>query len=221
MRVLLVEDDSMIGQAVMKSLKDHSYAVDWVQDGQAALDTMRLHVYDLVLLDLGLPKRDGMDVLRTIRADNDPVPVLVVTARDAVSERVSGLDLGADDFLSKPFKMVELLARMRAVARRKNGSTGNPVLSNGIVDLDPSNRTLSFNEHAAVLTAKEYAIMRALLIRPGAILSKDRLEEMVYGWNEEVESNAIDFLIHGIRKKVGAAVIKNIRGAGWMVAKSP
>ncbi|MEO6958447.1 MAG: response regulator transcription factor [Burkholderiaceae bacterium] len=220
MRVLLVEDDSMIGQAVMKSLKDHSYAVDWVQDGQAALDTMRLHAYDLVLLDLGLPKRDGMDVLRTIRAHNDPVPVLIVTARDAVSERVSGLDLGADDFLSKPFKMVELLARMRAVARRKSGNTGNPVLSNGVVSLDPSSRTLLFNEHAAVLTAKEYAIMRALLIRPGAILSKDRLEEMVYGWNEEVESNAIDFLIHGIRKKVGAAVIKNIRGAGWMVAKS-
>jgi two-component system OmpR family response regulator len=221
MRVLLVEDDSMIGQAVMNSLKDHSYAVDWVHDGQAALDTMRLYVYDLVLLDLGLPKRDGMDVLRAIRARNDPVPVLIVTARDAVSERVSGLDLGADDFLSKPFKIVELLARMRAVTRRKNGNTGNPVLSNGLVDLDPSSRSLSFNEHTAVLTAKEYAIMRALLIRPGAILSKDRLEEMVYGWNEEVESNAIDFLIHGIRKKVGSAVIKNIRGAGWMVAKSP
>ena len=209
----------MIGAAVVKSLKDEAYAVDWVHDGQTALDTMRLHQYDLVLLDLGLPRRDGLDVLKATRFADNPVPILILTARDTVEVRVQGLDLGADDFILKPFQMMEVQARIRAVMRRKSGNTASPILSNGAIALDPLSRELSFDGQAAVLTAKEYAIMHALLIKPGAILSKERLEETVYGWNEEVESNAIDFLIHGIRKKVGTTVIKNVRGAGWMVAK--
>jgi two-component system, OmpR family, response regulator len=218
MRVLLVEDDAMIGNVVQQALRDASYAVDWVRDGQDALITLGAVVYDLVLLDLGLPRTDGMAVLRAIRAGKNDVPVLVLTARDATEDRVAGLDCGADDYLVKPFVMSELLARMRAITRRKQ-SSASPVLSNGVVALDPATHEASVNGAAVRLTAREFSLLHALLLRPGAILSRAELENRIYGWNEEVESNAVEFLIHSLRKKLGSATIKNVRGVGWMVSK--
>ena len=218
MRVLLVEDDRMIGDVVSQSLKDESYAVDWVRDGQTALDTLATQVYDVVLLDLGLPRKDGMEVLRGVRVKNNPVPVLVITARDTLDDRIRGLDSGADDYILKPFEMPELLARMRAVVRRKGGVAG-PVMSNGVVSLDPATREVSLNGDAIVLSGREFALLMALMVRPGAILSRSDLEDRIYGWNEEVESNALEFIIHSLRKKLGADAIKNVRGMGWMVAK--
>ena len=218
MRVLLVEDDRMIGDVVSQSLKDESYAVDWVRDGKTALDTLATQMYDVVLLDLGLPKKDGMEVLRGIRAKNNPVPVLVITARDTLDDRIRGLDSGADDYILKPFEMAELLARMRAVVRRKGGVAG-PVLTNGVIALAPATREVDLNGAAVALSGREFALLMALMVRPGAILSRSDLEDRIYGWNEEVESNAVEFIIHALRKKLGAEVIKNVRGMGWMVAK--
>ncbi|MBC7686423.1 MAG: response regulator transcription factor [Bdellovibrionales bacterium] len=219
MRVLLVEDDSMIGNVVQQELRDASYAVDWVCDGQAALTSMAAVSYSLVLLDLGLPKKDGMEVLRTMRASGNGVPVLVLTARDATDERVAGLDGGADDYLVKPFAMSELLARMRALTRRKESTVG-PTLSNGTVTLDPSTHQARVGDAQVRLTAREFSLLQSLLLRPGAILSRSELENRLYGWNEEVESNAVEFLIHALRKKLGAEIIKNVRGVGWMVSKA-
>ncbi|WP_061533348.1 response regulator transcription factor [Collimonas arenae] len=218
MRVLLVEDDRMIGEAVEQALKDATYAVDWVRDGQAALLAVGTQAYDAVLLDLGLPKRDGVTVLQSIRAQGNPVPLLIVTARDAVEDRIQGLDSGADDYVLKPFEMSELLARIRAVMRRKAGVSG-PVLSNGVLSLDPVSREVSIDGVATRLSAREFSLLQALLLRPGAILSRSELEDRIYGWNEEVESNAVEFLIYSLRKKLGSAAIKNVRGMGWMVSK--
>lgn len=219
MRVLLVEDDAMIGAAVQAALRDASYATDWVCNGQTALDTATCQHYDLVLLDLGLPGKDGQDVLRTLRARNNAVPLLIITARDALEQRLQGLDGGADDYVLKPFEMAELLARMRAVLRRKGGSAA-PMLGNGIVSLDPATREATVAAAAPVqLSNREFALLQALLLRPGAILSRSELEERIYGWGEEVESNAVEFLIHALRKKLGAATIKNVRGVGWMTSK--
>lgn len=219
MRVLLVEDDPMIGVAVQGALKDASYATDWVKNGQGALTALGGQHYDLVLLDLGLPGKDGFEVLASIRAQDNPVPLLIITARDGLDDRLRGLDGGADDYVSKPFQMAELLARMRAVLRRKGG-TGAPVLSNGIVSLDPATKEASAHGAAPVqLSNREFALLQALLVRPGAILSRSDLEDRIYGWGEEVESNAVEFLIHALRRKLGSVVIKNVRGVGWMVSK--
>ncbi|WP_024505997.1 response regulator transcription factor [Bradyrhizobium sp. ARR65] len=219
MRVLLIEDDRMIGTAVQQALKDAAYAVDWVMDGETAIHAAESEAYELALLDLGLPKADGRDVLRHLRALGRRLPIIIVTARDGVDERIEGLDLGADDYLIKPFEMRELLARMRAVLRRE-GSGASPVLSNGKLSLDPATREASFIGESAMLTAREFALLQALLARPGTILSRGELERQIYGWNEEIESNAIEFLIHTIRKKLGAAAIRNVRGVGWMVDRS-
>ena len=218
MRVLLVEDDSMIGEVVAEALKDASYAVDWVRDGQAALNTLADQVYGVVLLDLGLPKKDGLEVLHSIRAKDNPVPVLVITARDTLDDRIRGLDGGADDYILKPFEMTELLARMRAVVRRKGG-VASPVLSNGRLSLDPATREVSLDGQQWRLSGREFSLLHALMVRPGAILSRTDLEDRLYGWNEEVESNAVEFLIHSLRKKLGSDAIKNVRGVGWMVSK--
>ena len=213
MRVLLVEDDPMIGSAVQAALKDASYAADWVKDGSAALTALAAQHYDLVLLDLGLPGRDGLDVLRTLRSRESALPVLVVTARDAVDDRV------ADDYILKPFEISELLARMRAVLRR-HGGVATPVLTSAMLTLDPATREASAHGQPPVqLSNREFALLHALMQRPGAILSRADLEDRVYGWGEEVESNAIEYLIHSLRKKLGSEAIRNIRGAGWMVSK--
>jgi two-component system OmpR family response regulator len=220
MRVLLVEDDPMIGNAIMASLKDESYAVDWLRNGQTALQTMSCQYYDFVLLDLGLPGKDGLDVLNRLRSSGNNVPLLIITARDGVDDRILGLDTGADDYLAKPFEMRELLARMRAVIRRKGGMAA-PELTNGVISLDLVTREVRVNDTAPIiLSNREFSLLQALILRPGAILSRRELEERIYGWGEEVESNAVDFLIHALRKKLGAEAIKNVRGAGWMVAKN-
>jgi two-component system OmpR family response regulator len=216
MRVLLIEDDKMVGAAVEQALKDAAYAVDWVTDGETAIHAAENEAYEVALLDLGLPRADGREVLRRFRALGRKLPVIIVTARDGVDDRIDGLDLGADDYLVKPFEIRELLARMRAVLRRQ-GSGSSAVLSNGKLHLDPATWEASFLGEGAVLTAREFALLSALLTRPGTILSRSELERQVYGWNEEVESNAIEFLIHAIRKKLGAAAIRNVRGVGWMV----
>jgi two-component system OmpR family response regulator len=219
MRILLIEDDQMIGEAVSIALKDAAYAVDWVKDGAMANDVLEHGDHQAVLLDLGLPKRDGLEVLRRLRQGGSSVPVIVITARDGVDYRIKGLDFGADDYMVKPFDVNELLARLRAVVRRQGGQAA-PLLSNGKVTLDQSTREARCGEVVAQLSAREFSLLHALLLRPGAILTRSELEESIYGWNEEVESNAVDFLIHGVRKKMGADVIKNVRGAGWMVDKS-
>ncbi len=220
MRVLLVEDDPMIGAAIRDALKDASYAADWVKNGQTALTTLGGQHYDLVLLDLGLPGKDGLDVLTRIRAWDNPIPLLIITARDGLDDRLRGLDGGADDYVLKPFAMAELLARMRAVLRRKGGNAA-PVLSNGVVALDPATREATVNGGPPVqLSNREFSLLHALLVRPGAILSRSQLEDRIYGWGEEVESNAVEFLIHVLRRKLGSEAIKNVRGVGWMVSKS-
>jgi two-component system, OmpR family, response regulator len=219
MRVLLIEDDRMIGTAMQQALKDAAYAVDWVTDGETALHAAENESYELALLDLGLPKADGREVLRRLRTLGRRLPVIIVTARDGVDDRIDGLDLGADDYLVKPFEIRELLARMRAVLRRE-GSGFPALLGNGKLSLDPATREASFLGESALLTAREFALLQALLARPGTVLSRSELERQIYGWNEEVESNAIEFLIHTIRKKLGATAIRNVRGVGWMADRS-
>jgi len=220
MRVLLIEDDRMVGAAVAQALKDAAYAVDWVADGGSAIEAVEVETYDVALLDLGLPDRDGREVLRRLRQNGCTLPVIVVTARDGLDDRIDGLDLGADDYIAKPFEIRELLARMRAVLRRP-GSGAVPLLSNGVISLDPATHEVRHDEVTCRLTAREFALLRALLTRPGAILSRGDLERQIYGWNEEVESNAIEFLIHAIRKKIGPTAIRNVRGVGWMVDRAP
>jgi two-component system OmpR family response regulator len=219
MRVLLTEDDRMVGAAVTQALRDAAYAVDWVTDGKAAVDAVEAETYDLALLDLGLPLADGLTLLRHFRKSHRNLPVIIVTARDGVDDWVDGLDLGADDYLTKPFEVRELLARMRAILRRQ-GSGISPILSNGVVSLDPATHDASFGEGTCSLTAHEFALLQALLIRPGTILSREDLERRIYGWNEEVESNAVEFLIHSVRKKVGTTAIRTVRGVGWMVDRA-
>jgi two-component system OmpR family response regulator len=206
----------MVGAAVMQALKDAAYAVDWVTDGRTAIEAAEIEFYDLMLLDLGLPAPDGREVLRRLREIGRRLPVIIVTARDAIDDRIDGLDLGADDYLVKPFEVRELLARMRAILRRQ-GSGASPILTNGTISLNPATREATHYGETCRLTAREFSLLQALLSRPGAILSRGDLERHIYGWNEEVESNAVEYLIHTIRKKVGATAIRNVRGVGWMV----
>jgi two-component system OmpR family response regulator len=220
MRILLVEDDPMIGEAIQGALNDASYATDWVKNGLTALTTLDTQHYDLVLLDLGLPGKDGLDVLDSIRGRNNPVPLLIITARDDLGDRLRGLDGGADDYLIKPFDMAELLARIRAVLRRKGGAALS-VLDNGVVSLDLISKLATTPDIGDIpLSGREFALLQALMIRPGAILSRSELEDRIYGWGNEVESNAVEFLIHSLRRKLGSHVIRNVRGMGWMVTKS-
>jgi two-component system OmpR family response regulator len=216
MRVLLVEDDSMIGEAVSQALRDAAYAVDWIQDGLLAASALIHHSFELVLLDLGLPLRDGLSLLREMRARGDDTPAVIITARDEVQDRISGLNNGADDYLIKPFAVGELLARMRAVSRRRGGSR-SPLMSNGSITLDPISKLVTVRGRRQALSGREFALLRELLVRPGAVLSRAELEERIYGWGEEVESNVIEYIIHSLRKKIGASSVRNIRGMGWMV----
>lgn len=220
MRILLVEDDQMIAEAISLGLKNARYAVDWVNNGRTAETALNSQQYDLVLLDLGLPGQDGLTILHHLRQSKNNTPVLIVTARDDLESRLSGLDGGADDYIIKPFDLSELLARIRAVLRRQSGQS-TPQLTNGTMTLDPSNYqvTLLENPHPISLSNKEFAILQALMTRPGIIHSRADLEDKLYAWGDEVESNAIDFLIHGLRKKIGKEHIKNVRGVGWLVAK--
>ena len=217
MRILLVEDDELIGNAVKQALNDVGSAVNWVQDGVSALASIKTEDYSLVLLDLGLPKKNGLEVLQELRQQHN-IPVIIITARDSIEDRIKGLDLGADDYIVKPFSIDELHARIRAVVRRKNG-VATPILSNTIMQLNPATCEVVRDKQSHPLSAKEYALLQTLMLRPGTLFSRDRLEESIYGWNEEVASNAIEFIIHALRKKLGKDAIKNIRGMGWMVSK--
>ena len=224
MRILLVEDDPMIAQAVKGALADEMYTVEHVANGRDALMMLSVNDYGFLLLDLGLPGVDGMTVLKTLRAnaqgEKKSIPVIILTARDGLDDRLEGLDAGADDYLVKPFHMSELLARIRAVLRRKNKSTEN-TLTNGLVTLNTSEKTamLAGADSPITLSRREYALLAALLARPGSILSRRRIEESIYEPGEEPESNAVEYLIHSLRKKLGPEVIKNVRGLGWMVEK--
>ena len=218
MRILLVEDDVMIGDAVSLFLRDSACAVDWVRDGVTAAQVIETGEYQAVLLDLGLPRRDGFELLRRLRQAGNAIPVIIITARDSIQDRIKGLDLGADDYMIKPFDLNELMARLRAVIRRHGGQAA-PWLTNGVVSLDPASHEAHHGKVTVTLSAREFALLQTLLLAPGTIFSRAALEERIYGWNEEVESNVVDFLIHSIRKKLGSEVIRNVRGAGWLVDK--
>ncbi|MCE4224945.1 response regulator transcription factor [Methylobacterium sp. C25] len=218
MRVLLIEDDRMIGEGLARALVADGASVDWVRDGAEAEAALCEREHALVLLDLSLPGADGLELLRIARTRGVDTPILVITARDGVDSRVSGLDLGADDYLVKPFETRELLARMRAVLRRRAGRATSRLIA-GPTELDTETHTLSHEQVATVLPAREYALMHSLMERPGRILSRAQIEERIYGWGEEIESNAVDALIYAIRRKIGKDVIRNVRGAGWMVPK--
>jgi two-component system OmpR family response regulator len=216
MRVLLVEDDPMIGRAIVQAMADAAHAVDWVTAGEQGLAALRDSRYDMLLLDLGLGTMDGADVLRAVRRSDDTLPVVVLTARQQVDTRVDVLDLGADDYLVKPFELKELLARMRAVVRRKGGS-GSPLLVCGDLTIDPASREAEFLGARCRLSGREYALMEALARRSGAILSRSELEERIYGWGQEADSNTVEVLVYGLRRKLGATVIRTVRGVGYMV----
>ena len=214
MRVLLVEDDLMIGEGIRKGLRHDGYVVDWVQDGRAAEIAIDSEPYAAMLLDLGLPRKDGFSVLAGLRSRKERIPVLILTARDAVPDRVRGLDGGADDYLVKPFDLDELAARIRAVLRR-NAGRAEPVISHGAMSLNPVTHEVSHHGNPVPVSAREFALLQALLERPGAVLSRARLEEQLYGWGEEIASNAIEVHIHNLRKKFGDAVIRTVRGVGY------
>jgi len=216
MRVLLIEDDVQIGQSLLRALKDADFSVDWVRDGLAGRHALTDTGYTVVLLDLGLPGMGGIELLKSLRTAGIAVPVLILTARDDLDSRVEGLDVGADDYLLKPFAVPELLARIRAVIRRKAGYASSR-LGDDALNLDLDKRMLTCNGVSTVLSAREFTLMLAFLERPGTILSREQLEDRLYGWGKEVESNALDVLIHSVRKKFGASVIRNVRGLGWTV----
>ena len=218
MRILLVEDDAMIGRAVHELLRAENYAVDWVRDGEAADVALQSEPYDLVLLDLGLPRADGLQVLRQLRARRATVPVLVATARDAVGDRVAGLDAGADDYIVKPYDTDELLARVRALLRRSAGRA-EPLISHKGVALNPATKEASLNGQPLALSAREWVLLEPMLQRPGVVFSRAQLEEKLYGWKDGVSSNAVEVYVHGLRKKLGPDFIKTVRGLGYVVPR--
>lgn len=218
MRLLLVEDDAMIGRSLQQGLKQDGYAVDWVRDGHSAELSLRDESYALVLLDLGLPRLSGRELLAHLRQRRNPIPVLIITAHDSVADRVEGLDAGADDYLVKPFSFEELTARIRALLRRQTGSPG-PTLQHGALSLNPATHEVWLNGSAVHLSAREFTLLETLLRRPGVPLSRAQLEQSVYGWGEEVGSNAIEVHIHSLRRKLGAELIENLRGVGYRIPK--
>jgi len=209
----------MIGEAVLDLLRGEHYAVDWVRDGEMADTALKAQPYDLVLLDLGLPVRGGLAVLDDLRARHDRTPVLITTARDAVAQRVDGLDAGADDYIVKPYALEELLARIRALLRRAAGRA-EPVYTHGDVAIEPATRQATVGGTPVVLTAKEWAVLEPLIASPGVLMSRAQLEEKLYGWKDEISSNAVEVYVHGLRRKLGAGLIQNVRGVGYMVPKA-
>jgi two-component system response regulator QseB len=219
MRVLLVEDDAMIAQGLQTALRQYGFAVDWMRDGRSAAGALQTSVFDVVLLDLGLPHRDGIDVLRELRGRADTTPVIILTARDEKQQRIAGLDAGADDYIVKPFDLDELMARMRSVMRRAAGR-GDPGIQHGTLRLDPVARTVERSGVPVNLSAHEFSVLEALLQRPGAVLSRAQLEDRLYGWDEQIGSNAIEVYIHGLRRKLGSEAIRTLRGVGYFIPKS-
>ena len=220
MRLLLVEDDPMIGASVQRGLKQEGYSVDWVRDGAAAEGALADGVHELILLDLGLPRKSGLELLAALRRRGVATPVLVITARDSVADRVKGLDAGADDYLVKPFDLDELSARVRALLRRQGGRA-SPVLDVGPLSLDPAAHTVTLDGAPVALSKREFSLLHALMKQPGVPLSRAQIEESLYGWGEEIESNAVEVHIHALRRKIGAERIRNVRGVGYMVPAEP
>jgi two-component system response regulator QseB len=216
MRLLLVEDDPMIGDAIRAGLKREGFTVDWVRSAEVASTALDTEPYELALLDLGLPGRDGVTLLKGLRGRGVSLPVLIITARDAIADRVAGLDAGADDYLVKPFDLDELAARIRALLRRRSGRPAPQLEHLGVV-LDPAAHRVTRDGEEVPLSAREFALLQLLLERPGAILSRAQLEERLYGWGEEIESNAVEVHIHGLRRKLGAQFILTVRGLGYRV----
>ena len=219
MRLLLVEDDAMIGEAIRAGLRRDGFTVDWVHDGQTAEQVLKTDTFDLLLLDLGLPGKAGLAVLSELRARGDTVPVIILTARDAVSDRVQGLDAGADDYLVKPFDLDELAARIRALLRRKSGQPTPAIEHLGVV-LNPAAHTVARDGQDIALSPKEFALLQLLMERPGTIHSRARIEQRLYGWGEEIESNAVEVHVHGLRRKLGTDFILTVRGVGYRVRPS-
>lgn len=218
MRLLLAEDDSMIGESITEALISENYAVDWVRDGRAAELALDNGVYDLLLLDLGLPKKQGLAILNDYRKRGGMLPILVITARDSTANRVEGLDAGADDYLIKPFELEELFARVRALLRRQTGRA-DPLITYGDLTLNPASHEVIFRNQLLNMSAKEFCLLHALLAQPERVLSLAQLEEKLYGWDQEVDSNAIEVYIHRLRKKLGNDFIRNVRGVGYKVGK--
>ena len=218
MRILLIEDDTMIGKAVHRGLAQAGFTVDWVTDGRSAELALANGVYDLAILDPGLPKKDGMAILTSLRGLGNSMPVLIASARDTVQDRIAGLEAGADDYMLKPFDLDELVARVRALLRRHAGS-GSPILKCGALTLDPVRKVVLRDGEVVELSAKEFSVLETLMQRPGAVLSRQQLEESVYGWGEEVGSNAIEVHLHHLRKKLGSGSIRNVRGVGYRVSE--
>jgi DNA-binding response OmpR family regulator len=216
LRVLLVEDDALLGDGIRAGLRLADYAVDWVRDGESARLALLDHDYDACVLDLGLPKKDGLAVLRDLRARGNPLPVLVLTARDTAADKIAGLDAGADDYLTKPFDLGELQARMRALLRRAAGAA-TPQLTHGTIALDPAARRVTLDGQPVKLSAREYALLHDLLSHRNQVRSRAQLEESLYAWGEEAESNTVEVYIHFLRKKLGADSIETVRGFGYRI----
>ncbi len=219
MRVLLIEDDPMIGRSLKQALQHQGMSIDWTRSGVEGEEAMAVSDYAAILLDLTLPDKSGEEVLRRMRLEGNKTPLVIITARDEIDDRIAGLDLGADDYLVKPFDVRELVARIRAVLRRRAG-VATSVLQTAFLTLDLATHELTYGSSQRILSVREFALMRALMERPGTILSRSQLEEHLYGWDEEVESNALDVLIHSLRKRFDKDLIRNVRGAGWMVARA-
>ncbi len=219
LRILLVEDESALGEGIRVALKPEGYTVDWVQDGASALHALSHEAFDLAILDLGLPRLDGLEVLSRLRAGANPMPVLVLTARDATADRIAGLDAGADDYLVKPFDVDELKARMRALLRR-SFQRPQPILSHGEIRLDPVKHQVSYRGQAVALQRKEFLLLHELLAQPGRVLTRDKLQQSLYGWGDEAESNTLEVHIHHLRKKLYPELIRTVRGVGYLVDKA-
>lgn len=214
MRLLLTEDDPMIGEAVQRGLRQLGFTVDWVRDGAAAAQALAVEPYELLLLDLGLPRKSGLALLAELRARGSKIPVVILTARDSLADRVTGLDAGADDYVVKPFELPELAARIRAVVRRHAGRA-RPQLTHRGVTLDPATRQVTRDGSAVALAAREFEVLHALMEHPGRVLSRAQLEERLYGWGEEIESNVVEVYVHALRRKLGPGFIRTVRGAGY------
>ena len=219
MRILLVEDDEALGEGIRVALKPEGYTVDWARDGASALHALTHEDFGLAVLDLGLPRMDGLEVLQRLRAGANAIPVLVLTARDSTADRIAGLDAGADDYLVKPFDVDELKARIRALLRRIF-SRAQPVLEYREVSLDPVAQQVSYRGQPVALQRKEFLLLHELLAQPGRVLTRDRLQQVLYGWDEEAESNALEVHIHHLRKKLFPELIRTVRGVGYLVDKA-
>ncbi|CAN5449008.1 response regulator [soil metagenome] len=218
MRVLLVEDDELLGDGVRAGLTQQGYVVDWLKDGLSAIQALRMETFDLIVLDLGLPKAPGMTVLQTLRADGIATPVLILTARETVDDRVKGLDSGADDYLTKPFDLPELCARLRALQRRFS-HRADSLLTYGYITLDPASHEVKMKGELVSIPRREFALLQKLLENAGQVLSREQLTQSLYGWEEDVDSNALEVHIHNLRKKLGANLIRTIRGVGYMAER--